>query len=78
MEETELRLIRRLIPKNRELKKLWDEHLEYEEKLEQLNRKRYLSTEEEVRRKEIQKLKLRGKDRIEEILRTYRESGDQY
>jgi uncharacterized protein YdcH (DUF465 family) len=78
MEETELQLIRRLIPKNRELKKLWDEHLEYEEKLEQLNRRRYLSTEEEVRRKEIQKLKLRGKDRIEEILRTYRESGEQH
>lgn len=78
MEETELQLIRRLIPKNRELKKLWDEHLEYEEKLEQLNRRRYLSTEEEVRRKEIQKLKLLGKDRIEEILRTYRESGEQH
>lgn len=78
MEETELQLIRRLIPKNRELKKLWDEHQDYEEKLEQLNKKRYLSTEEEMRRKEIQKLKLRGKDRIEEILRSYRENVDSY
>ena len=76
MEETELQLIRRLIPKNRELKKLWDEHQDYEEKLEQLNKKRYLSTEEEMRRKEIQKLKLRGKDRIEEILRSYRDCAD--
>ncbi|HPV28668.1 MAG TPA: DUF465 domain-containing protein [Deltaproteobacteria bacterium] len=76
MEETELQLIRRLIPKNRELKKLWDEHQDYEEKLEQLNKKRYLSTEEEMRRKEIQKLKLRGKDRIEEILRSYRDGAD--
>jgi len=63
-------------PKNRELKKLWDEHQDYEEKLEQLNKKRYLSTEEEMRRKEIQKLKLRGKDRIEEILRSYRDGAD--
>ncbi|HPW68217.1 MAG: DUF465 domain-containing protein [Deltaproteobacteria bacterium] len=78
MEETELQMIRRLIPKNKELKKLWDEHLDYEEKLEQINKRRYLSTEEEIRRKEIQKLKLRGKDRIEEILRSYREKVDSY
>lgn len=73
MEETDLQLIWRLIPKNKELKQLWDEHQEYEEKLDQLNKKKYLSTEEEIRRKEIQKLKLRGKDRIEEILREFRE-----
>lgn len=72
MEETDLQLIRRLIPKDKELKELWDEHLDYEEKLEQLNKRRYLSTEEEMRRKELQKLKLHGKDRIEEILRRYR------
>ena len=73
MEETDLQLIRKLIPKDKDLKRLWDEHLEYEEKLDQLNKRRYLSTEEEMRRKEIQKLKLHGKDRIEEILRRYRD-----
>lgn len=72
MEENDLQLIRKLIPKNKELKVLWDEHLGYEEKLEQLNKRRYLSTEEEMKRKEIQKLKLRGKDRIAEILRDHR------
>jgi uncharacterized protein YdcH (DUF465 family) len=72
MEETDLQLIRKLIPKDKVLKKLWDEHLEYEEKLEQFNKRRYLSTEEEMRRKELQKLKLQGKDKIEEILRRYR------
>ena len=74
MEENDLLLIRRLIPKNKELKSLWDEHLEYEEKLDQLNKRRYLSTEEELRRRELQKLKLKGKDKIAEILRTYRDS----
>lgn len=74
MEENDLLLIRKLIPKNKELKVLWDEHLEYEEKLDQLNKRRYLSTEEEVRRKELQKLKLKGKDKIAEILRSYRDS----
>ncbi|MGD0210753.1 MAG: DUF465 domain-containing protein [Desulfomonilia bacterium] len=72
MEETDLQLIRKLIPKDKELKKLWDEHQGYEDKLDQLNKRRYLSTEEEIRRKEIQKLKLQGKDKIEEILRRYR------
>jgi uncharacterized protein YdcH (DUF465 family) len=72
MEETDLQLIRKLIPKDKELKKLWDEHQDYEQKLEQLNKRRYLSTEEEMRRKEIQKLKLQGKDLIEDILRRYR------
>ncbi|HPS94593.1 MAG: DUF465 domain-containing protein [Syntrophaceae bacterium] len=72
MEDTDLQLIRKLIPKDKELKRLWDEHLEYEEKLDQFNKRRYLSTEEEIRRKELQKLKLQGKDLIEEILRRYR------
>ena len=72
MEETDLQLIRKLIPKDKELKKLLDEHQDYEQKLEQLNKRRYLSTEEEMRRKEIQKLKLHGKDKIEQILRRYR------
>jgi hypothetical protein len=72
MEETDLQLIRKLIPKDKELKKLWDEHQGYEDKLDQLNKRRYLSTEEEIRRKEIQKLKLQGKDKIEVILRRYR------
>ncbi|HPC47735.1 MAG TPA: DUF465 domain-containing protein [Deltaproteobacteria bacterium] len=73
MEETDLQLIRKLIPRDKELRRLWDEHQEFEEKLEQLNKRRYLTTEEEMRRKELQKLKLRGKDRIEEILQRYRE-----
>ena len=74
MEENDLQLIRKLIPKNKELKELWDEHLDYEQKLEQLNKRRYLSTEEEMKRKELQKLKLKGKDKIAAILRGHRES----
>ncbi|HOJ13096.1 MAG TPA: DUF465 domain-containing protein [Deltaproteobacteria bacterium] len=72
MEEADLQLIRKLIPRDEELKRLWDEHLEYEKKLEALGKRRYLSTEEDMKRKELQKLKLKGKDRIEEILRRYR------
>ncbi len=74
MEERDVQLIRRLIPHNKELKRLWDEHREYEKKLEKYNKRRYFSTEDELRRKEIQKFKLAGRDRIEEILRKHRGS----
>jgi hypothetical protein len=72
MEEKDAQLIRKLIPHNKELKRLWDEHLEYEKKLEKYSERRYFSTEDELRRKEIQKFKLAGRDRIEEILRKHR------
>ncbi len=55
-----LQLIRQLIPNNAILEKLWEEHLAYETKLDEFNKKRYLSAEDEMRRREIQKLKLVG------------------
>jgi uncharacterized protein YdcH (DUF465 family) len=54
------------------LKKLWDEHRKYEQKLEELNGRAYLTSEEAVERKRLQKVKLIGKDKIEAILRQYR------
>ncbi|MBN1636723.1 MAG: DUF465 domain-containing protein [Deltaproteobacteria bacterium] len=72
MENSDLQLIMKLIPENKDLKRLWEDHLEFENKLEQINIKKYLSTEDEIRRKQIQKLKLAGKDKIEEILRKHR------
>ncbi|MEA3224055.1 MAG: DUF465 domain-containing protein [Thermodesulfobacteriota bacterium] len=72
MEENDVQLIRKLIPHNKELKKLWDEHLEYEKKLEKYSKRRYFSTEDELRRRELQKLKLAGRDKIEELLRKHR------
>lgn len=74
MEERDLQLIRQLIPNNAILEQLWEEHLAYETKLDEFNKKRYLSAEDEMRRREIQKLKLVGKDQIEEILRKHRQS----
>jgi uncharacterized protein len=72
MEEKDLQLINKIIPDNPELKKLWEEHLDYKVKLDEFNRKKYLSAEDELKRREIQKLKLAGKDRIEDILRMHR------
>jgi uncharacterized protein YdcH (DUF465 family) len=61
-----------LLDKDPELKKFYDEHQELEKKLSVYQHKHYLSPEEEIEMKRIQKLKLVGKDRMMEILGKYR------
>lgn len=75
MEKRDQELIDRLIPENEELQKLVKEHKEFEGQLEEFNKRLYLSEEQNRERKRIQKLKLAGRDRIEQILRDYRKSG---
>ena len=65
-------LIAEAAKENEELKKLWEEHLEYKEKIAELDRRPYLTPEQSVERKRLQKFKLVGKDKIEEILIHYR------
>lgn len=68
MEDRDLQLIEEWKTKDLELKRLWQEHLDFEEQLERFNKRLYLTTAEEVERKTIQKKKLRGRDEIERIL----------
>jgi uncharacterized protein YdcH (DUF465 family) len=72
MEQWELDLINKLIEKDEELKRLWEEHLELEKKIEEYNKRLYLTPEEEAEKNRLKKLKLAGKDRIQEILNKYR------
>lgn len=72
MEERDLDLIRELAPANPELDQLYREHLELEKQLEEFDQRRYLTPEEQVERKRLQKTKLAGRDRIEAILAAYR------
>jgi len=72
MEKRDQELVQKFISKDPELKRYMEEHEEYERKLEEWNRRVYLSPEEEIERKRIQKLKLVGRDRIEAILVKYR------
>lgn len=74
MEKRDLDLIAEWTDKDPELKKLWQEHLEFEEQLEFFNRRVYLSATEELERKTIQKKKLRGRDQIERILTRIRQN----
>jgi uncharacterized protein YdcH (DUF465 family) len=72
VEKRDLELIKSLVGKNDELRVLMEEHRELEKTLDTIQQKRYLSADEEVAKKNIQKLKLAGRDRIEEILSSYR------
>ncbi len=72
MEKRELELIQKHIATDPELKRHVEEHETFERQLEEFNQRIYLTPQEEMERKRIQKLKLAGRDRIEGILRKYR------
>lgn len=57
-----------LIEKNPEFKSLVQEHRMLDDKLKELDRKVYLTPDEEMERKRLQKLKLAKKDQIARIL----------
>ena len=63
-----------LLAGNEEYRKLHQEHQELEAKLESFESMKDLGTEDDLHRKQLQKLKLSGKDRIEEVLRKYRKN----
>jgi uncharacterized protein YdcH (DUF465 family) len=48
---------------------LFEEHQLLERELDEFERKKFLSPEEEFERKKIQKIKLAGKDEMRRILR---------
>jgi uncharacterized protein YdcH (DUF465 family) len=73
MEQQDLKLIEQLMDRDPELKKHVEEHREYEKRLEEFNRRPYLTSMETMERKRLQKLKLAGRDRIEQILAHYRQ-----
>ncbi|MFQ5666017.1 MAG: DUF465 domain-containing protein [Candidatus Binatia bacterium] len=72
MEKKDEELIQSLLGHDAELKRYYEEHLALERRLSEFNRKLYLTPEQEFEKKEIQKRKLSGKDRIMEILGRHR------
>ena len=72
MEHREEELIQQLLTHNNELKALYLEHQELKHKLEAFRNKLYLTPEEELEKKRIQKLKLASKDRLMEVLHRHR------
>jgi len=74
MEKKDEELIKSLLEQDEELKRYYEEHLHLERQLDEYNRRLYLSAEQEFERKELQKRKLSGKDRIMQILDKHRAS----
>jgi hypothetical protein len=72
MERREEELIQRLLAHDNELRVVYLEHQELKHKLEAFRNKLYLTPEEELEKKRIQKLKLASKDRLMEVLHRHR------
>jgi uncharacterized protein YdcH (DUF465 family) len=64
-------LIERARQENAEFCDLLEEHQKYEAQLALYNTLRFLTSDQEVERKRLQKLKLQGKDRMIAILSQY-------
>ena len=73
MDRREAELIERLAATDRELAGLWQEHCSLEGELAHLDGLRFLTPAEAQRRKELQKAKLAGRDRIQAILDRHRQ-----
>lgn len=74
MEKKDEQLIITLLDREPELRRYYEEHLDLERQLGALQQRHYLSAEEELHKKRLQKLKLAGKDRMMEILARHRET----
>lgn len=57
---------------NEEFRKLYEEHRHLDSILDEMNKKAYLTPEEEIEKKKMQKEKLHKKDRMAEIVRQYK------
>ncbi len=68
----EQEIIELLKRENEEFKKIEEEHRNLEGILVEIDKKLYLTPEEEVERKKIQKQKLLKKDRMAEVIRDYK------
>jgi len=72
MEKKDEELIGTLLEREPELRRYYEEHVDLEQRLEVFQQKLYLTPEEELEKKRLEKLKLAGKDKIMEILSRYR------
>lgn len=62
-----------LLASNEAFRQLAQEHTQYSQRLETLLQKRYLSEDEKLEEVRLKKLKLRIKDQMEQLERTYRQ-----
>jgi len=68
MDAREKNLIEKLSQEYPELRDMVSEHQAFESQLDEMNRRPYLSPEDDLERKKIQKAKLAVKDKIQNFL----------
>lgn len=66
-------LVQQLFDGNPRFRLLYEEHMLLEKELGKLDQKAYLTPDEELERKKVQKLKLAGKDEMERIIGHHRQ-----
>jgi uncharacterized protein len=72
MELADRLLVDRFVPLNSELRELVEAHQQYEKDIDELKERAWLTPFDRQNLRVLKKKKLRGRDRIEEILRGYR------
>jgi len=70
MDELDQSMVQKLVDVHPRFRLLYEEHLFLEKELNSLDGKNFLSSEEELERKKVQKLKLAGKDEMLRIARS--------
>jgi len=70
----EQEIIERLKKENEEFRKILEEHHGLDATLSEIDRKVYLTPEEELERKKLQKQKLAKKDRMAEFIRDFKKT----
>ncbi len=72
MEKTPI--VEELLNSNEEFKKLWEEHEELNQKVDEMSLKPYLTPEQEVELKKLKLIKLKGKEKLVSMLEEYKKS----
>ncbi|AMV72539.1 DUF465 domain-containing protein [Desulfuromonas carbonis] len=72
MEEKDQTVVQTLFDSNPRFRLLYEEHRLLEKELNQLEDRPFLTPEDEIEKKKIQKLKLAGKDEMERIIAGHR------
>ena len=70
----EQEIVAKLREENPDFKKISDEHHELDVQLAEIDRKVYLTPEEEIERKKMQKQKLAKKDQMAEMIRDFKKT----
>jgi uncharacterized protein len=72
MDARDEELVRALAPENAVLRRSFERHTQLKAEVDELTSRPHLTTEEELRRRELQKQKLAEKDKIIRVLGEYR------